>query len=79
VDFIVVSHLFIKNNVTIKTIKDCPFFDPIGWFSRANWPVLGNDEGQQDGKAAGYWQGWQKPTQQSNRKEEGWTDCSTKG
>ena len=59
--FIVVSRLFIKNNEMIKTIKKTALFsDPIGQFSRADQPVLGNDGQRQDGKAAGYWQGWQK-------------------
>ncbi len=69
-----------KNNETIKTTNnDCPFSDPIGRFSRANWPVLDDDGRQQDGKAAGYWQGWQKLTQQSYREEKSRTDCSTNG
>jgi hypothetical protein len=55
VGFIVVSHLFIKNNEMIKTMKKTALFsDPIGQFSRANWPVLGDDGQQQDGKAARY-------------------------
>jgi hypothetical protein len=37
--------------------KYCPFSVAIGWFSMDDWPVLGNDERQQDGKAAGYWRG----------------------
>ncbi len=44
VGFIVVSHLFTKNNEMLKTIKKPPLFsDPIGRFSRADWPVLCND------------------------------------
>ncbi len=69
-----------KNDEMIKTIKKTVIFsDPISWFSRFNWLVLGNDGQQQDGKAAGYRRGWQKLTQQSNREEEGRTDCSTNG
>jgi hypothetical protein len=49
------SIIFFLNNAMIKTIKTTALFsDLIGRFTRADWPVLGNDGGQQDGKAAGY-------------------------